>query len=59
MSAPVPPEVASAAKVVDEWLRKQGAAPKLTANNMTAAERLDYVRQFPQEKMPPWRDPRS
>jgi hypothetical protein len=28
-------------------------------SRLTPAQRLDYARQFPQNKMPEWRDPRA
>jgi hypothetical protein len=52
-----PPEVQRAAQVVQDWLDKQ-KAPTST-RPMSAAEKLDYCRQFDQTKMAGWVDPRT
>jgi hypothetical protein len=61
--ARVPPRhVQDAATVVDEWLKSvEPTGPKSATEiaAMTPAQRLDYVRQFDQTKMPEWRDPRQ
>lgn len=36
-----------------------GAQPAEVVDKMNGAQRLDYVRQFDQSKMPAWRDPRT
>jgi hypothetical protein len=60
MSNVPPPEVAAAAAVVDNWLK---SAPTAKTGDeiarMTPAQRLDYSRQFKQDAMPAWKDPRK
>ena len=56
-----PVEVQRAAGQVQAWLDQQNAkpAPPEVVARMTPAQRLDYARQFRQDQMPPWRDPRG
>ena len=56
-----PPEVQRAAGQVQAWLDQQNAkpAPPEVVARMTPAQRLDYARQFRQDQMPAWRDPRG
>jgi hypothetical protein len=54
--------VQHAAARVQEWLRSvEPAAPKPAEEiaGMSAAQRLEYARQFDQSKMPVWKDPRN
>jgi hypothetical protein len=60
MSGNPPPEVAAAARLVEDWLARQKApAEPAAARPMSAAEKLDHCRQFDQSKMPAWRNPRD
>jgi hypothetical protein len=52
MSAP-PPDVASAARVVQSWLDQQNGTPQPPARRLSDAEKLERCRQFDQSKMPP------
>jgi hypothetical protein len=56
-----PPEVAAAAKVVDEWLK--GQSPAGAAQEAPRADAFERFRQadrsVDQSKMPPWKDPRA
>ena len=56
-----PVEVQRAAGQVQAWLDQQNAkpAPPEVVARMTPAQRLDYARQFRQDQMPAWRDPRG
>jgi hypothetical protein len=56
-----PPEVAAAAKIVDDWLKGQPSAIANTAAQPTlsAAERFKRAREIDQSKMPPWKNPRT
>lgn len=46
-----PPDVAEAAKRVDDWLKSVGRkASDAEFGAMSAAERLDYCRRFPQAR---------
>jgi hypothetical protein len=60
-----PPEVAAAAKVVDDWLKGRppvaaAAAPASPeTSRMSFAQRIDHARKFDQTKMPDWKDPRT
>jgi hypothetical protein len=49
------PQPAQAAPVISQ----PGRVSDERFAKMSAADRLDYVRQFDQSKMPAWRDPRS
>jgi hypothetical protein len=49
------PQPAQAAPVTSQ----PGRASDEAFAKMSAAERLDHVRQFDQSKMPAWRDPRQ
>jgi hypothetical protein len=54
-----PPNVAAAAAVVQRWLDTPVAKSADEIAKMSAKERIDYCRQFPQNKMPDWKDPRQ
>jgi hypothetical protein len=58
----VPAPVAAAAKIVEDWLAKQKAAPSepATARPMSAMERYK-LRSYDQDasKLPAWQDPRG
>jgi hypothetical protein len=61
-----PPEVAAAAKIVDDWLKGRppvaaaaAVAPAPETARMSFAQRFDHARKFDQTKMPPWKDPRG
>jgi hypothetical protein len=59
--ADLPPIVAAAAKIVDDWLKGQPPvtpAQSQPAPKLSDAEKLDRARQHDQSKMPHWRDPR-
>ena len=62
MSAPLPPHVAAAAKIVDEWLRTQppipGAGPP--PSTMSAADRYRLAqRSDAPVPQPAWKNPRG
>jgi hypothetical protein len=52
MAAAPPPEVAAAAAIVDGWLKGDPARSVSDADfaKMSARDRIDYARQFPQEQ---------
>jgi hypothetical protein len=64
MSTNPPPEVAAAARIVDDWLKGRppvaAAAPAAPETaQMSFAQRIDHARTFDQAKMPAWKDPRG
>jgi hypothetical protein len=59
MSNTPPPEVQAAASVVQRWLDTPVAKTAEEVAKMSPAQRLDYSRQFKQDAMPAWKDPRA
>jgi hypothetical protein len=58
----LPPHVAAAAKIVDDWLKGQPSvvpAQSQPVPKISDAQKWARCREFDQSKMPPWKDPRG